>query len=120
MTNGRDSHRSLGHSRSSFGRSASLLWSFRRALLTFDFDGLVVSSSKWRRRVLSSARWWSGFALEVGFLFKRFGSYLALPATQNVDGACLEWLSINGLQLGGLTSEVILDLVWRCGGRRGI
>ena len=81
----------VGCSRRSLGRSATLLWPFQRALLTLDFDGSAVSSSKWRRRVLSSARWWSGFALEIGFLFGRFGSSLPLSATRDVDGAtCLE------------------------------
>lgn len=101
MTNGRDSPGSLGRGRRSSGRSASLLWPFRRVLLTLVSVGSAASSSMWRRRFFSSARWWSGFTLEVGFLFGRFGSSLALPATRDVDGATwLEWLSIDGVADG--------------------
>lgn len=55
--------------------------------------------------------------LEVGFLFGRFGSSLALPATWDVDGAAyLEWLSIDGVAVEWIDvrgdSQFVL-VVWR-------
>lgn len=98
MTNGRGSPRVFGRSRRTSGQLASLLLTFQHALLALGFDGLAGSSSKWRRRVRSSTRWWSGFALEVKFHFGQFGSILALLVTRDVDGATsMDWLSINGV-----------------------
>lgn len=61
------------------------------------FDG----GRMWLLLWVFDARWWSGFTLKIGFLSGRFGSSLALPATQVVDGAtCMEWLSIDGVAVG--------------------
>lgn len=118
--NERDSPWGFGWSRRAYGRLASLLWTIWCVSLALDFDGSAGSSSNWRRRAFSSARWWSGFTLEVEIHLGQFESVLALLATRDVDVAIgMVWLSIDRVVVEWIDAEGDFRFALAVWGKRG-